>query len=204
MHDILENQKLLEYKCGLILLGNIMGNALQDQLLKAGLVDKNQANRAKSNKHKKMKQQRNTKQGVVDEAKQQAEQSMQEKAQRDRELNRQKEKKAQEKAIIAQIKQLIDVNKVKKGNGDDLAYNFEDNKNVKRVFVTQEVHDNIANGRLSIVKIQGQYEIVATPVADKIKQRDESYIILRNDTQQNTADEDDEYADYEIPDDLMW
>ena len=46
-----------------------MGNALQDQLLKAGLVDKNKANRAKSTKHKKMKQQRSNNQLIVDEAK---------------------------------------------------------------------------------------------------------------------------------------
>ena len=181
-----------------------MGNALQEQLLKAGLIDKNQSNRAKNAKHKKMKQQRNSKQGVVDEAKNLAEQSMREKMQRDKELNRQKEEKAQEKAIIAQIKQLIDVNKIKKGNGDDLAYNFEDNKSIKRVFVTQEAHDNIAAGKLTIVKLNGQYEIIPTPVADKIKQRDESYIILRNELQQQENDEDDFYADYEIPDDLMW
>ena len=181
-----------------------MGNALQEQLLKAGLIDKTQSNRAKNAKHKKMKQQRNTRQGVVDEAKNIAEQSMQEKKQQDKELNRQKEEKAQEKAIIAQIKQLIDTNKIKKGNGDDLAYNFEDNKNIKRVFVTQDVHDNIAAGKLSIVKLNGQYEIIPTPVADKIKQRDESYIILRNELQAQENDGDDFYADYEIPDDLMW
>ncbi|MCU7835302.1 MAG: DUF2058 domain-containing protein [gamma proteobacterium symbiont of Taylorina sp.] len=181
-----------------------MGNALQEQLLKAGLIDKNKANQAKSSKHKKMKLQRNTKQGVVDEARLLAEKSIQKKMLHDRDLNRQKEDIAQEKAIIAQIKQLIDVNKVKKGNGDDQAYNFEDNKNIKRVFVTQEVHDNIAGGRLSIVKLNGQYEIVPTPVAQKIEQRDADYIILRNEAQQQTEDKDDFYADYEIPDDLMW
>ena len=181
-----------------------MGNALQEQLLNSGLVDKNQANRAKSAKHKKMRQQRNTKQGVVDDVKHQAVKSIQEKKHRDRELNRKKEDKAQEKAIIAQIKQLIEVNKLSKGNGDDLSYNFQDNKSVKRIFVTQEIHDNIANGRLSIVKLQGQYEIVPTPVADKVKQRDESYIILTNEAQHKVEEQDDFYADYEIPDDLMW
>jgi uncharacterized protein YaiL (DUF2058 family) len=184
-----------------------VGNALQDQLLKAGLVDKNQANRAKNVKHKKMKHQRSNNQVVVDEAKQLAEKAILEKAVRDRELNRQRNEKAQQKAIIAQIKQLILVNKVSKGNGDDLAYNFEDKKSVKRVFVTQETHDNIALGRLAIVKLEGQYEIVPGPVADKIKQRDESYIILRNDPSKLEGDAieaDDFYADYEIPDDLMW
>jgi len=180
-----------------------MGNALQDQLLKAGLIDKNKANQAKSSQYKNKKQQRNTKQGVVDDAKLLVEKNMQEKMQRDKELNRKKEDKAQAKAIVAQIKQLIDVNKIKKGNGDDLAYNFEDGKNIKRIFVTDDVHSNIANGHLTIVKIEGQYEVVPTPVADKIKQRDATYIILRNEVQ-DQVEEDNFYADYEIPDDLMW
>lgn len=181
-----------------------MGNALQDQLLKAGLIDKNRANKAKNTKHKKMKQQRSNNQIVVDEAKQLAASAMQEKAEHDRELNRQRDEKAQQKAIIAQIKQLIQVNKVSKGNGSDRAYNFEDNKNVKRIYVSQDTHDNIAVGKLAIVKIDGQYEIVPGPVADKIKQRDEKYIILRIDASQHVEEADDFYADYEIPDDLMW
>ena len=181
-----------------------MGNAFQDQLLNAGLVDKNQVNRAKNVKHKKMKHQRSNNQVVVDDAKQLAAKSIQEKAERDRELNRLRDEKAQQKAIIAQIKQLIHVNKVSKGNGDDLAYNFEDNKNIKRVYVTQDTHDNIAHGKLAIVKFDGQYEVVPAPVADKIKQRDEKYIILRNEPSQQAEDTDDFYSDYEIPDDLMW
>ncbi len=91
-----------------------------------------------------------------------------------------------------------------KGNGDDLAYNFEDNKNIKRIYVTQDTHDAIALGKLAIVKLEGQYEIVPGPVADKIKLRDENYIILRNDPSQQDEESDDFYAEYEIPDDLMW
>lgn len=181
-----------------------MGNALQDQLLKAGLIDKNKANKAKSAKHKKMKHQRSNNQIVVDEAKELAAKAIREKGENDRELNRQRNEKAQQKAIIAQIKQLINVNKVSKGNGDDLAYNFEDNKNIKRIFVTQETHDNLSHGKLAIVKLDGQYEIVPAPIADKIKQRDETYIILRNEPSEKAEEENDFYADYEIPDDLMW
>jgi len=181
-----------------------VGNALQEQLLKAGLVDKNQANRAKNAKHKKQKQQRNNNEVVVDEAKQLAEKAIQEKIQRDRELNRQKEEQARQKAIIAQIKQLIDMNHIKQGNGDDLAYNFDDNKQVKRIFVTQEVHEGIAEGKLAIVKFSKQYQVVPAPVADKIKLRDENYIVLRNDPSQHAEEDDDFYSDYKIPDDLMW
>lgn len=181
-----------------------MGNVLQEQLLKAGLVDNNRANRAKSAKHKKMKQQRNNNEVIVDEAKVLAEKAIQEKLQRDRELNRQRDEQAQQKAIIAQIKQLIEMNRLNKGNGDDLTYNFDDNKQIKRVFVTQEMHDGITEGKLAIVKFDKQYEIVPAPVADKIKLRDASYIILRNDPSQSAEEEDDFYSDYKIPDDLMW
>lgn len=181
-----------------------MGNALQEQLLKAGLVDKNKANRAKSQKHKKLKQQRNTKQGVVDEAKLLAEKAIQEKAERDKALNRKRNEEAQQKAIIAQIKQLIQTNRLPKANGDDQAYNFEDNKAVKRIFVTKEVHDGLTQGRLAIVKFDAQYDVVPAPVADRIKQRDEKYIILRNAPSREDEQEDDFYADYQIPDDLMW
>jgi len=182
----------------------IVSNALQEQLLKAGLVDKNKTNRAKNAKHKKMKLQRNNNQQVIDEARLLAEKAIEEKSVRDRELNRQRDEKAQQKAIIAQIKQLINVNKLSKGNGDDRAYNFEDNKNIKRIYVNQEYHDAIAAGKIAIVKLAGQYEIVPAPVADKIKMRDDSYIILRNDPSQEDEQCDDFYADYEIPDDLMW
>ncbi len=181
-----------------------MGNALQEQLLKAGLVDKNKANRAKSEKHKKLKQQRNSKQGVVDEAKLLAEKAIREKAERDKELNRKRNEEAQQKAIIAQIKQLIESNRLPTGNGDDQPYNFEDNKAVKRIFVPKEVHDGLTQGKLAIVKFDKQYHVVPAPVADKIKLRDEKYIILRNDPSKEDEQEDDFYADYQIPDDLTW
>jgi len=119
-------------------------------------------------------------------------------------LNQQLNKKAELKAIIAQIKQLIDVNKISKGNGNDQAYNFEDNKNVKRIFVTETAHEGISQGKLAIVKVEGQYEVIPAPVADKIKERDESYIILRNNPAENSEEMDDFYSDYEVPDDLMW
>ena len=41
-----------------------------------------------------------------------------------------------------------------------------------------------------------------TTVAEKIRQRDEAAVVLLND--RNVQDEDDPYADYPIPDDLMW
>jgi uncharacterized protein YaiL (DUF2058 family) len=49
------------------------------------------------------------------------------------------------------------------------------------------------------------YELVPAIVAEKIKQRDDSYVLVMNDKiQEETSTNDDPYADFQIPDDLMW
>jgi uncharacterized protein YaiL (DUF2058 family) len=179
-----------------------MANSLFDQLQKSGLVDKKKAQKAKQNQYKSKKQK--TKKGAageVDEAKLLAQKAHAEKVERDRQLNQQRKEAAEQKAIIAQIRQLIETNGVKDREGD-IVYNFTDANVVKRIYVSEQVHKNLSSGRLTIVRLDERYELVPTPVADKIRQRDEQYIITTDKTE--AQDEDDTYADYKIPDDLMW
>lgn len=180
-----------------------MANSLQDQLLKAGLVDKRQLSGAKKEKRKQDKMVRRNQIEVVDEAKLNAQRAMEEKAERDRELNRQRNEAAQQKAILAQIRQLIDTSRLSRG-GAGIDYNFTDGSKIKKILVTQTMLDQLSNGRLAIVKFEERYEVVPKAVADKIRQRDERYVIVSNTVSAATAAEDDPYADYQIPDDLMW
>jgi len=166
-----------------------------------GLVDEKKVKQVKKEKHKQAKQQ-GKKAGAVDEARLLVQQAAAEKAERDRELNRQRKEEAERKALAAQVRQLIEVNCLPKGEGD-IAYNFSDDNKVKRLYVTEQVQRQLGLGRLAIVTLDGQYELVPTAVAEKIRQRDESCVILCNEPQQH-SDEDDPYADYQIPDDLMW
>ncbi|MEG7486685.1 DUF2058 family protein, partial [Enterobacter hormaechei] len=48
------------------------------------------------------------------------------------------------------------------------------------------------------------YAIIPAVVADKIAQRDADSIVLNSALSQEEQDEDDPYADFKIPDDLMW
>lgn len=180
-----------------------MANSLQDQLLKAGLIDGKKVKQAKQAKKKQKKQQRQSGTEVIDENKQAAQKSRSEKVERDRALNRQRDEEAQRKAVVAQIKQLIEINRLPKGKGD-VAFNFVDNKKVKKIYVTEEFQVQLSKGRLAIVKLNEQYEIVACPIAEKIAQRDQGSVILCNETVGLEDDEDDYYAEYKIPDDLMW
>ena len=61
-------------------------------------------------------------------------------------------------------------------------------------------------GILSIVRQGDQFEIIPRGVADKIAERDPSRIITSEESPDVTltAEEQDWYKDYEIPDDLMW
>ena len=45
---------------------------------------------------------------------------------------------------------------------------------------------------------------ITASVADKIAQRDASSIVLHSALSAEEQDEDDPYADFKVPDDLMW
>ncbi|MBD3610418.1 MAG: DUF2058 domain-containing protein [Gammaproteobacteria bacterium] len=180
-----------------------MANSLQDQFLKAGLVDKKKANKVKQQKHKQKKQKVAKGTVVVDENKLLAQKAMEEKAERDRELNRQKKEEEERKAIAGQIRQLISMNAQARDNAE-IAYNFSDAGVVKKIYVTEVQQQQIISGRLTIVRLDESYELVPSIVAEKIKQRDDSYIILQNDKDSEVTEQDDPYADYQVPDDLMW
>ncbi|MDE1464534.1 DUF2058 domain-containing protein [Spartinivicinus poritis] len=180
-----------------------MSKSLQDQLLKAGLVDKKKANQIKKDQHKKKKTKQKSKETAVDETKLSAQQAIQEKAERDRLLNLELKAEAEKKAITAQIKQLIELNKINKGDGE-VGYNFTDEKKIKKIYVTETLQIDLSKGRLAIVRLNEGYELVPKAIAEKIMLRDESCIAFLAENTQQEMDEDDPYADYQIPDDLMW
>ncbi len=96
-----------------------------------------------------------------------------------------------------------DRNRVADRDGD-VVYNFTDNKVVKRIYISEQAHKHLTSGHLAIAKLGESYELVPMPVANKIKQRDEHCIILCEQSNETDLAEDDPYADYSIPDDLMW
>lgn len=180
-----------------------MGNSLQDQLLKAGLASKKQAVKARKAKNTKEKQQRK---GVElkDETAEQIANADAAKREKDRELNQEKNARAQEKAIHAQIVQLINLNKVD-GQGE-VEYRFNDAGTIKTLMLSEEIRQQIINGSLSVVGIDQRYDLVPNAVARKIAERNSQIVLVanRSDTSDGDASDDDDYADYKIPDDLMW
>jgi len=178
--------------------------SLQDQLLKAGIVDTKKAKKIVKEKRKEAKSQPKG-HARVDEASEQARRSQAEKVERDRELNRQQQALNEEKAIRAQVIQLIKMNRIERANGE-IPYQFTDAKKIKKIHVTAQLQNELIRGRIAIARLEGTYELLPAAAAKKIMQRDERAIVLLNNSDSSIVDtdEDDPYAAYEIPDDLMW
>ena len=179
-----------------------MANSFGDQFLKAGLVSKTRLNKANKSKSKQEKLKNKQKIEVVDEAAVAARQAAAEQAARDRELNRQQKEALERKAVLAQVRQLVEMNRLPRDEGE-VGYNFQDGTAIKKLFVTQEIHDRLGRGLLAIARFDSGYEVIPSVVAEKIMLRDESCIVSNVATQPEAAD-DDAYADYNVPDDLMW
>jgi hypothetical protein len=183
-----------------------MGNAFQEQLLKAGVVTKQQVKKAQSASSKQKKEQRSKKDIVVDENKLKVQQAAKEKMAQDKALNLRKEEQAKQKATSAEIDQLILSNCVKRSNEAEIVYNFEHHKKVNRIYVDAELKQKIINGSLGIARIEGRYELIPKIIAEKIQQRNDKRVVLfaQTEAEEKIIDENDPYAAFQVPDDLVW
>lgn len=180
-----------------------MSNPFQDQLLKTGIVSKQQAHNAKKDKSKKNKQQRSKKEAQQDKTKLKVQQDALDKAKLDRELNKKKDDVARAKALSAEVDQLITKNCIARKDDCEITYNFEYLNKVKHIYINDDMKQKIMQGILGITYIDSRYELVPRSTAVKIQQRDKERVILF-DMDKQIVDENDPYADYQVPDDLIW
>ncbi len=189
-----------------------MGNSFQDQFLKLGLVDKKKINETKKQRHKAKKQQSKTgkksaAQVVAEENAQLARQAMEKKKARARQLNRERDEKLQKRERAARIKQLIEHHKVEKDD-NGVAFRFPVNGKIHRVFVTEEIAGKLSKGALGIVALDGAekiFEVIPRDIVNRINEIDGSvFSHLVENSGSGDVDPDDPYAEYQVPDDLMW
>ncbi len=176
--------------------------SLQDQLLQAGVVDKKKAKQLKQEKRKQARQQPKGK-PPVDETREQARRHLAEKAERDRESNRALQSEAERKAVRAQVIQLVRTNRVARDAGE-IGYQFVDGKKIKKLYVSARQQAQLSAGQLAVARLDDAYELVPAVVAEKIRERCDQTIVLLNTRADDAPAEDDPYADYQIPDDLIW
>lgn len=179
-----------------------MSLSLREQLLQAGLGTKKQAKQAEQQNRR--PQQRNKPEQPSPQVLA-AQQAQAEKRARDQELNRKQQEKAQKKARRAQVRQVIEQNRVARPESEEY-YNFIDGKMIRRMTVTPELREKLTSGELVPVRYSGHYELVPASVIPRIKEIDESVMVQQggNEESQPAVDEDDPYKDFVVPDDLRW
>lgn len=181
-----------------------MRNPLQEQLLKAGLVKKNQV--AKVVREQIKQHQGKAAAATNAAAAKAAQQSQVERAERDRELAVQRNVQARAGEQRAQVRQIIESHKV--AQEGEIAYRFTDGDAIRSVLVTPALRTQLAGGTLLIARHDGGYVLLPRAAADKVHARSDDAIALDHgrDPAASTAPEaeDDYYKQFEVPDDLIW
>ena len=180
-----------------------MSDSLREQLLKAGLVTDNKvkkANQADEQRRRQLKS--GGKLRATDAPPDAAQRAQAQKLARDLELNRRQQEKAQRRALRAQVEQLVEQARLPRLESDDY-YSFVDGGRVCRVAVDAQRRREICEGKLAIVRYRGHHEVVPAEASQRIRERDENALIVR-DEDKKAAPEDDPYKDFVVPDDLTW
>lgn len=179
-----------------------MRNPLQEQLLKAGLAKKAKLAEVvrEQNKQRHAKGPQTVPVDKVD-----TQRLQQERAERDRAIAAERNAQARAHEVKAQIRQIIDANRVK-GDGE-IAYAFTDDGRIKNLLVGTQQRALLIAGGLIIARDGDGYVMLLRSAADKVAVRDASQIVVdhgQRDPASLTSEEDQHYAQFQVPDDLIW
>jgi len=160
-----------------------MGLSLQEQMLKAGLVDKKQVKKADHEKRIKHKKKRKGGGGNLESEKERLLQQQAERAQQDRKLNAERVQQAQRKADQAAAQQLIQINLSPVEEGDVL-YHYVVASQIKRISVHQDIADKLSQGRVGLATHNEEVVLIPAETVMKILKRDARLILAYNDPAQ--------------------
>lgn len=184
-----------------------MTNSLRDQLLKAGLVSQKQLqkNRPKPAAKGKQRKQARSEEERQREAELRA-LSAHKKA-RDRELNEQRNRQREAQEQAEWVRQLIGAHAQARQPAAEgaAAFHFTLDGKIHHLYLSEAQRGDLSAGRSGIVRYDGQYHLLPQAQAQKIHERLGRRVWLASLVEEQGATApDDPYADYQVPDDLMW
>ncbi|QYJ99778.1 DUF2058 domain-containing protein [Shewanella psychrotolerans] len=180
-----------------------MANPFQEQLLKAGLVSKQKVRDTKTQKRRDRK-------AKVDDGSEVLRQEIAAKKQaqieKDRALNEQRFAEATEKGqvrgLITEFKRLaIEIPK-----DAEVKFNYTLGTKIYSIYINDKLQSQLLNGQLGIVRHDEVSYLVPHKLAERVQLLVPEWCgyLWQQDDNQQVVEEDDPYADYVIPDDLMW
>jgi uncharacterized protein YaiL (DUF2058 family) len=180
-------------------------NPLQEQLLKAGLVKKSKVAEVAREQNKA----RHAKgPSELNEIQRDAERARAEKAERDRALAAERKAQARKAELLAQARQIIEDKKVPRSGESE--YRFTADGAIRTVLVNDDLRRKLSSGALVIARLGDRYELLPRAAGDKVRERDASMIVLDHgqeagtEPSAGTSEDDAYYAQFQVPDDLVW
>jgi uncharacterized protein len=175
-----------------------MSSSLQEQLLKAGLVKKDKAQKLAQQQSKSKRKQS----GKPAAAKLSAADAR--RAERDRALAAERNARARARELEHQLRQLVDAHKLERKGS--LPYAFTEGGSVKRIYVDEAQRTQLSAGALVVVRVGTRLELVPRVAAERVRERAPEAIVLDHaaapaETSSAAAEG---YEGYEVPDDLVW
>lgn len=192
-----------------------MRNPLQDQLLKSGLAKKSKLAQVV---REQTKQRQGKSTGPAPEsgdAPSDARQIQAQRVERDRALAAQTNARARSKEIEAQVRQIVQAHRIVPVG--EIEYRFSDRGKFHVFPVSPLIRSQLASGAAVIVRHADGYEILPRPAARMVRQRMPEAIVVDNrapgelavdngtpGAQSGKDSDDDFYARFQVPDDLIW
>lgn len=172
-----------------------MSDSLRDQLIAAGY--KAPKEEKKNQGHKKNK--KKSRPGKTSpEKKQQTRQKTSSKAASD------EAEIAKRKKLKAEIKILIDENKLSDWKGE-IAYRYLVDSRIRELYVKDEIQAGLAARELAITRLNGDTYLVPKETALSIQKINPQWSVFNLEEQSSTSvEEPEEYSEYKVPDDLKW
>ena len=178
-----------------------MRNALQDQLLKAGLAKKHQVDKIVREKNKQQKgKAAPANSAAVDAAKLQAE-----RAERDRALAAERNAQLKAKEQQAQVRQIIASHAL--AGAGDIEYRFVDAGVIRSIEVDVQQRNQLAKGVLVIARDEQRYALLPRAVAERIIERGGVVVVdhaASSPPGSEVSEDDEHYRQFVVPDDLVW
>lgn len=183
-----------------------MKNALQEQLLKAGLATEDQMKKPVRPKRKPKQGGKNKpankpatspKSGSTEDVDLKAAYAQRRK-QEQKEEGEKRRAAAQKKANKEKVNKLIESTMLNT-DGGTVAYQFVVGKNIKKIWITEELRLQLVSGQLGITFLGGRRCVVPRATADEIAKLDPKKIVVIH-----TPEGDGLGAEHAVPDDLMW
>lgn len=180
-------------------------NPLQEQLLKAGLVKKSKLAEVAREQNKA----RHAKgPSAPNEIQIEAERARAEKVERDRALAAQSKAQARIAELRAQARQIIEDRKMPRSGESE--YRFSVDGAIRTLLVNDDLRKKLSCGELVIVRVDKRFELLPRAAAEKVRERDAAMIVLDHgqsasaEPSATTSEDDAYYAQFKVPDDLVW